>query len=213
MKIQLGLKCGTKPEHVNGVKTAAQIQAEMVVVEGCRRQMGAAHLHSVFISLLLLHLSCWGHFRRSVGLMNILPLQAIRENLFVVVLLLDRRVLGRCRYLLSFLLEETQPVVQVIPLFLQSSTQAFQQLQLPLQGLEVSITQRFLKSNKGEGQITKLLLSSGDVSPNISTLACWAFARKCWFLISYWGGTSVASISTMLAPPQTLPVWPVTNYL
>lgn len=87
-----------------GVKTVAQIQAEMLV-EGYRRQMGAAHLHSVFISLSLLHLSCWGHFRRSVGLMNVLPLQAVRENL---LLLLDRRVLRRCRYLLRpFLLEET----------------------------------------------------------------------------------------------------------
>lgn len=68
---------------------------------------GAAHLHSVLISLFLPHLSCWGQFRRSVGLRNILLLQAVRENLLDWVLLLDRRVLRGCRYLPPpFLLEE-----------------------------------------------------------------------------------------------------------
>lgn len=72
------------------------------------------------------------------------------------------------------LLEEAEPVVQVVPLLLQSPAESLQQLQLALQGLEVAVTQSFLQhrtelreasSSKASRSLTKPDSSHRSGSP------------------------------------------------
>lgn len=91
---------------------------------------------------------------------------------------LSRLGLRRCGApFVSLLLEEAESVIQVVPLLLQSSAQPLQQLQLPLQSLEVTVTQRFLQNNNIQsGPVSCRRKNQMDEAPvtsphRVSTLA------------------------------------------
>lgn len=62
--------------------------------------------------------------------------------------------------LVLLLLEEAELVVEVVPLLLQGSAQPLQQLQLPLQGLEVAVAQSFLGHNTMDLERQRFIFSS-----------------------------------------------------
>lgn len=121
-------------------------------------------------------------FRWSGGFLNVRRLRPVTlRRILRILSILGRRLsrlgLRRCGApFVSLLLEEAESVIQVVPLLLQSSAQPLQQLQLPLQSLEVTVTQRFLQNNNIQsGAVSCRRKNQTDEAPVTSP------PPSCWF--------------------------------